>query len=224
MCIAGCSGDDYESAVTDIVFYASDSRGTERVDDVDERPAEPDVTDEPDIVADILVPDDVPVTPSDDVSVPPEDTGPIEEPDTGWMPPWTEHDDPTVESCLESFPALCDKLSECGESDPITGFIGDFCPGLVDGNNGALVGYCESVATGVADQAGSVVATTISDFMKGCIENYDCDPASLQKFGEAIGSLATLFGEGGGGDFTDALPVLLDLADMCGGLGGLLPF
>ncbi|MFT5429829.1 MAG: hypothetical protein ACI9OJ_000501, partial [Myxococcota bacterium] len=155
---------------------------------------------------------------------PPEDAGPVDEPDTGWDPPWTDHEDPTTESCLKSFPILCDKVTECGQADPISGLLGGYCPDLLSGNVDTVVGYCEGVAQGVSDAAGAGVATTISDFLQGCIANYDCDPETLAVFGDALGQLGTLFGEGGSGDFASALPILLELADKCGGLGGLLPF
>ena len=209
--LVACSGDEYDTAVTDVVFVPAAPT------------ADASVTVDPPMVDAYQAPEDTWVEPDNGPAETP-DTGPKEKPDTGWKPEWTEHNDSTVESCLETFPALCTKLDECGLDDPITGFLGQYCPSLVDGNSGALVGYCEGVAQGVAEQAGGAIATTISDFLKGCVENYDCDPASLQKFGEAIGQIATLFGEGENADFTDALPVLLDLASMCGGLGGLLPF
>ena len=254
-CVLASCGGDYEAAVADVTFVPAEPdaglgqgqvppyENLPPVDDPQVVPEDPETPEPPD------TPEDPEVTdPPDDPEVvdPPEDpevTDPPDDPiieDPPYDPPWTEHDDPTVEGCLEAFPAICNKLDECSADMPILGLVSGFCPTAFDLASPLLSMGCEQVAD-LLNQAlpdmsipfiGGDVAGLVTDLLTGCIENFDCDPASILEFGQKLGEIVqsmgglgalTGGGSGGGGDFMAALPALLELADMCGGLD-LLPF
>ena len=201
---------------------------TVEVDDLVAPPDEEDVGEEP-----IPVEPDI-EEPAADVGKPGKpDAGPKDEPDTGWVPDWVENADPSVKGCLESFPAICDKVAECGETQPILGLLGGFCPTLFDAINPILTLGCDQVGNLVnqAVPGGIPFVGELGDLLpkliKGCIENFQCTPEYLQEFGATIQDIIAMFqqGQGGqsGGDLTDALPALLALAEKCGGLGVIFP-
>ncbi len=200
---------------------------------------------------------DVPVGPIDieapDTTVAPKDDGPK---DTGGPkdagtkkdagskkdagpqdPPWLDVSDPVVKGCLEAFPAICDKVSECGSTQPILGLIGGFCPTLMSALSPVLTAGCEQVATALQSALPDVqiplvgdLAPLVEKLIVGCIENFNCDPQYLQDIGAKFFQLIQVVGGAGGGGggglggLGDALPALLELAQMCGGLENLLPF
>lgn len=81
--------------------------------------------------------DDVAVAGDGDVGAPTPDVGPAVDTspgapdagtpeDDGWVPDWVENADPSVKGCLEAFPAICDKVAECGEEQPLLGLVSGF--------------------------------------------------------------------------------------------------
>ena len=158
------------------------------------------------------------------------DVGPPE--DTGWVPEWVEDADPAIKGCLEAFPAICDKVAECGEEQPLLGLVSGFCPGLFDSLSPILATGCEQLG-GILEESlpGDIplvgdLSDLIPKLIKGCIENFQCDPEYLQEFGAALQGIVALFQgqDGEQADFSAALPALLELADKCGGLDEFFPF
>ena len=70
---------------------------------------------------------------------------------------------------------------------------------------------------------GAGLQQIMAKLLKGCIENFTCDLDFIIKLGEKLAAVVQLF-TGGGQDFTAAPPQLMELAQMCGGIGNLLPF
>lgn len=242
--VAGCGG-DYTAAVADVTFtpWEEENPAGEALDpsqvaggELDDQAVDP----APDRVGEDPVDDpaDDPLDPGTDPDVaddPPADDPPAED-EPYYDPDWTENDDPLVEGCLETFPAICNKWEECGAEQPIAGILGSFCPFLFDAIAPMLELGCAQVEGLLGGLAGGVelpiigggLETIIMDLLQGCIENFQCDPEYLAEFGAKFGEVLQLFGGsatgGGGGDIGAALPALLELAEMCGGLGSLLPF
>lgn len=235
LALGGCGG-DYEVAYADVTFTPA---GADVVNAQNQALLDPDpaVLDDP--VPDERV-DPVPEEqpdPEDPPTVEPDPEQPPDEPPSDeYDPPWTDHDDPAVEGCLEAFPAICNKIDECGEEQPILGLLGGFCPTLFDAINPMLTIGCEQVGNllagaGIELPIGGDISGIISNLLKGCIENFQCDPEYLAEFGAKFAEVIQAFGGalgggegGGGGNFQDGLPALLELAQMCGGLGALFPF
>jgi len=242
--LMACGG-DYTAAVADVTFTPIDEDPS-AAGEAD--PVDPAATPADDPLADPGVedPNDDPVEdPVDDpVEDPVEDPvddpeDPVEDPSDDYDPDWTDHDDPGVEGCLEAFPAICNKVEECGAEQPVLQLLGGFCPSLFDSISPMLIQSCEQVSDllgqalpGVEIPLAGNLGDIITKLMTGCIENFQCDPEYLATFGEKLGAVLQLFGGlaggggggGGGGDIAGALPALLELAEMCGGLGNLLPF
>ncbi len=230
--VAACGG-DYSAAVADVTFTPIDEEpvegGESLLDDstlvggtLD--PAEDPVTEDP--VEEDPIEDPEPDEPDD----PPEDEP---EPDI-YDPDWTDHEDPAVEVCLGTLPAICNKVNECSAEQPVLELLGGFCPTLFDSISPLLTLGCEQVGDllggalpGVDLPIGGALDEMIFTLITGCIENFECDPAYLQELGAAFGDVIALLGQGqgeGGGDIGAALPALLKLAEMCGGLENFLPF
>lgn len=234
--VVGCGGDDLQAAGNQVEFIptGADASGVSSIQNGEsETPLPNDPLDDPikepieDPIEDPIVEDP---TPEDPIVEDPEPTEP--EPD-GWDPEWTDNPDPEVEACLENFPAICNKIDECGDQNPILELLGGGCPLLFDSINPLLTMGCEQIGTALEglgiDLPIGDLGTLLPKLISGCIDNFQCDPEYLQQFGEAIAGLAGLLGNlggggGGGGDLTEALPALLKLAEMCGGLELLLPF
>jgi hypothetical protein len=222
-----CGGGDYEVATLETNF--TPERGQELI------PKDPNSTDN-------LTPADRESEPDPTVTDPEPDDSPKKDPDSNdpedepYDPDWTDNDDPAVEGCLEMFPAICNEISECDEEMPVLKVIGGFCPMLFDAVNPLLAMGCDQLtgvlegqlSGGLGGLGGGALGPMITKLLKGCIENFNCDPDYLQKLGEGFAPLLELLGgmQGGGSgvDMAAALPKLLKLAEMCGGLGNLLPF
>jgi hypothetical protein len=237
---AGCGG-DYTAASADVTFVPLEEEQPVGLDElldpeapvvggVADPASDPAPVDDP--VAD---PVDDPIAPADDPLVddpvedpPPETDDPPE--DDVYDPDWTDNDDPIVEGCLETLPAICNKVSECGEDQPVLELLGGFCPTLFDSISPVLELGCEQVG-GLLQGAlpdvdiplGGALDEMIFTLITGCIENFQCDPEYLAELGAQFGEVIAAFG-GGGGDIGAALPALLGLAEMCGGLQNFLPF
>ncbi len=177
--------------------------------------------------------EDVTAPPAEDATVsvsPPEEPDPPVEEE--WTPDWVENAPDEIKGCLETFPLICDKVAECGETQPLLGLVAGFCPTLFDAINPVLAIGCEQVGP-LLEQAvpGGIpfvgsISELVQKLLKGCIENFQCDPEYLAQFGETLAGIVQSFAEsqqgGGQGDFSAALPALLDLANQCGGIGELL--
>jgi hypothetical protein len=222
--INGCSGGDYEAATLETQF--TPEAEPQLVPENRAATDELNTRTEPDPIDRVTDPE-----PQDDPKKDPDDSkDPTEEEE--YDPDWTKNDDPAVEGCLEIFPAICNEINECGEEMPVLKLIGGFCPTLFDAVNPLLTLGCDELTGVLEDQlggglGGGALGPIITKLLKGCIENFNCDPEYLQKLGEAFAPLLQLLGGaqgGGGGDIASALPQLLKLAEMCGGIGNLLPF
>jgi hypothetical protein len=148
-----------------------------------------------------------------------------------WDPEWTEHDDPAVEGCLKMFPAICDKVAECTEDIPLLNLVSGYCPVAFDAMSPLLEMGCDEIAKALKNSmpdiplVGDSLGTMITDMLRGCIENFTCDLDYILALGEKLGAVAGLIsGSADPSQMTDALPQLLELAEMCGGIDGLLPF
>ena len=239
--VVGCGGDDLQAAGNQVEFIptGADASGVSSIQNGEsETPLPDDPFDDPiqDPIEDPIVEDP---TPEDPIVEDPKPEQPPEEPvdpgpeQNGWDPDWTDNPDPEVEACLENFPAICNKVDECGDQNPLLELIGGACPLLFDSLSPLLTMGCEQIGTALAglgiDLPIGDLGSLLPKLISGCIENFQCDPEYLQQFGEALSGLAGLLGglggqSGGGGDITAALPALLKLAEMCGGLELLLPF
>lgn len=162
----------------------------------------------------------------------PKDAG-APEGDAGWNPDWVTGADPAVKGCLETFPAICDKVTECGEAQPLLGALGGFCPTVFDAIAPILTTGCGQLGA-IVDQAipgglplGLDLGEILPTLIKGCVENFECTPEYLQEFGATLQALVEVFtagqAEGQTPDYTAALPALFELADKCGGIGNLIP-
>jgi len=240
--LAGCGGDDLLAAGNQVEFIpaGADASGVSAVQSGEaETPLPEDPLDDP--IEDPIVEDPTPQDPvvedpavEDPPEDPPEDPADPGPEQNGWDPEWTDNPDPEVEAWLENFPAICNKIDECGDQNPVLELLGGGCPLLFDSLSPLLTMGCEQIGTALEGLGISLpigdLGSLLPKLVSGCIENFQCDPEYLQQFGEALqgltGLLGTLGGQGGGGggDITDALPALLKLAEMCGGLDLLLPF
>lgn len=203
---------------------------TPPVEPPEEKPPEEKPPEEPPIE-----PEEPPIVTPEEPEQPPE-TPPEEPPEPDYDPDWTENEDPAVQGCLEAFPAICNKAAECGADQPVVQLLGGFCPVIFDSLSPILEQSCEDIHAQLSAVLPDVqiplvgdLQTMLSNLITGCIENFQCDPAYLQelgaKFAEVLGAFGGAAGGGGaGGDIGAALPALLELANMCGGIGGLLPF
>jgi hypothetical protein len=134
------------------------------------------------------------------------------------------------------FPAICNEINECDEEIPILKVLGGYCPTLFDAINPLLNMGCDQLTSaldgqipgGLGGLGGGAMGEIITKLLKGCIENFNCDPEFLTQLGEQFGGLLQGLAGGGGGaggvDLGAMLPQLLKLAEMCGGIGNLLPF
>lgn len=238
-----CAGEDRTAATATVSFQpaAPDGGGTDTASSFDDEDTFDPNSPLDGLRDDVVVGDpDAIVGPGDtspvaeDAPTPPKDAGsPGPVGDTGWSPDWVENADPSVKGCLETFPAICDKVSECGEAQPLLGALGGFCPTVFDAISPILTTGCDQLG-GLVDQAipgglplGIDLGDLLPKLIKGCVENFECTPEYLQEFGATLQSLVEAFTQGQAQgqslDFMALLPQLLDLANKCGGIGNLIP-
>jgi|GEM_PF-4252852 hypothetical protein len=222
----------------------SDTEGSDTALEQDTAP-----TDIP-VEQDTTVSEDTPAPPSDvpappeDVPAPPEDIpDPIDDvvADTNWDPDWTDNPDPMTEGCLEFFPTICNEVNECKETYPLVLTIpAGLCAPIFDTleqTGGLLTMSCEELGNLIAPQlpdagpiAGEALGGMIANLLNGCIENFNCDLAFVIELGVKFGELAAALGvgatggQGGQMDFMAALPAIIELAQLCGGVENILPF
>jgi hypothetical protein len=215
---------------------SADTAGSDTVLEQDTAP-----TDIP-VVQDTRVSEDTPAppqdisTPPDDVPAPPDDVPA----DTNWDPDWTDNPDPLTKGCLEFFPTICNEVSECKETYPLVLTIpAGLCAPIFDmleQTGGLLTMSCEELGNLVAPllpDAGPIASEAlggmIANLLNGCIENFNCDLAFVIELGVKFGELAAALGVSAGGqggqmDFIAALPAIIELAQLCGGVENILPF
>lgn len=239
VCLLGCGG-DYEAAYVESSYVPAeievDPAAVDPTENILESEGEGAVPVEEPQVTD-PTPDRTPAPDSDPGTSPETDKDPTpdSEPEKDrWDPDWTEHEDASVKGCLEMFPSICNKVDDCSDELPALGLFGGFCKPLFDGISPMLEMGCEQLAEllkGAGGEAGALGALggaglqqVITKLLKGCIDNFTCDLDFIVELGQKLGGVFQLFSGQGGQDFTSALPQLMELAQMCGGIGNLLPF
>ena len=233
--LLGCGG-DYEAAYVQSTYVPAEAE----VDPTSVDPAENLLETEGEGAVSVDEPQVTDPTPEPESKPDPDpepeaDKKPAPEPEKdAWDPDWTEHDDEAVKGCLEMFPSICNKVDDCSEEMPALGLFGGFCKPLFDGISPMLEMGCEQLAEllkGAGGEAGALGALggaglqqVMTKLLKGCIDNFTCDLEFIVELGQKLGGVFQLFSGQGGQDFTSALPQLMELAQMCGGIGNLLPF